>query len=53
MGQPFLATGRTLINVAIGKLIMSVNDEQVMFSIFKVVEYLETTNDCFVVNVIK
>ena len=34
MGRPFLATGRTLIDVAAGELIMMVNDEQVVFNIF-------------------
>lgn len=34
-GRPFLATGRTLIDVALGELIMKVNNEQVVFNIFK------------------
>lgn len=52
MGQPFLAVRRTLINVVAWELIMKVNDEQVVFNIFKAMEYPETTDDCFAVNVI-
>ena len=47
MGRPFLATGRTLIDVAAGELIMRVNDEQVVFNIFKAMKYPEETDDCF------
>ena len=35
MGRPFLPTERTLIDVGTGELIMRVNDEQVVFNIFK------------------
>ena len=50
MGRPFLATGRTLIDVAAGELIMRVNDEQVVFNIFKAMKYPEETDDCFAVS---
>ena len=50
MGRPFLATGRTLIDVAAGELIMRVNDEQVDFNIFKAMKYPMETDDCFAVN---
>ncbi|KAI5663698.1 hypothetical protein M9H77_23021 [Catharanthus roseus] len=35
LGRPFLATGRTLIDVHQGKLILRVHDEQVTFNVFK------------------
>ena len=50
MGRPFLATGRTLIDVAAGELIMRVNDEQVIFNIFKVMKYPDETDECFTVS---
>lgn len=53
MGQPFLATGRTLVDVVVGELIMRINNEQVVFNIFKAMEYLETTDDCFATNIIQ
>lgn len=46
MGRPFLATGRTLIDVAAGEMIMRVG----VFNIFKAMKYLEATNDCFSVS---
>ena len=50
MGRPFLATRRTLIDVAAGELIMRVNDEQVVFNIFKAMKYPVETDDCFAVS---
>ena len=35
LGRPFLATGRTLIDVQKGELTMRVQDEQVTFNVFK------------------
>lgn len=51
LGWPFLAIERTLIDVAAGELIMRVNNEQVIFNIFKAMEYPNVTNDYFVVNI--
>lgn len=50
--QPFLAIGRTLINVAAEELIMTANDEQMVFNIFKAMEYQEIIDVCFAVNII-
>lgn len=52
MGRPFLATGRTFIDVALGEMIMKVNEEQVVFNVFKAMEYPDATDDFFAVNVI-
>ena len=35
LGRPFLATGRTLINVQKGTLTIRVQDDQVTFNVFK------------------
>ena len=35
LGRPFLAIGRTLIDVNKGELILQVQDEQVTFKVFK------------------
>ncbi|KAK4279349.1 hypothetical protein QN277_011144 [Acacia crassicarpa] len=39
LGPPFVATGRTLIDVAKGELTMRVNNDQVTFSILKTTKY--------------
>ncbi|KAL0416824.1 UNVERIFIED_CONTAM: hypothetical protein Slati_3514300 [Sesamum latifolium] len=40
LGRPFLATSRALIDVQKGQLILRVNDEQVVFNVFKPMKYL-------------
>ncbi|KAL4350580.1 hypothetical protein AHAS_Ahas10G0156200 [Arachis hypogaea] len=35
LGRPFLATGRVLINVEVGELVLRVYDEQLVFHVFK------------------
>lgn len=47
MGRPFLATKQTLIDVATRELIMKVNDEQMVFNIFKVMKYPQSIDGCF------
>lgn len=43
IGNPFLGTGWTLIDVAAGELIIIANDNMVVFNIFKTMKYLEST----------
>lgn len=50
MARSFLATRRTWIDVAIGELIMRVNEEQLVFYIFKAMKYPKTNNDYFAVS---
>lgn len=50
MGSPLLVDGRTLIDVVVEELIMRVNNEEVVFSVFKTKQYLKDANDCFLVN---
>jgi hypothetical protein len=39
LGRPFLATGRTLIDVERGELTMRVNSQEVTFNVLKVMGY--------------
>lgn len=41
LGRPFLATGRTLIDVEKGELTMRVNGKQVVFNVLKALQYPE------------
>ena len=47
LGRPFLATGRTLIDVQRGELTMRVKDEQVTFNMFKAMKMPTKTECCF------
>lgn len=49
---PFLATRQTLIDVVVEEFIMKVNDVKLAFNIFKAMKYPETTDNCFLANVI-
>ncbi|XP_024965798.1 uncharacterized protein LOC112506000 [Cynara cardunculus var. scolymus] len=46
LGRPFLATGRTLIDVQKGELTMRVNDQQVTFNVFKTLKFNGEIEDC-------
>ena len=46
-GRPFLATGRTLIDVEEGELILRVQDEQVAFKVFKATPQPSNIEECF------
>ncbi|KAK8935601.1 hypothetical protein KSP39_PZI013849 [Platanthera zijinensis] len=45
VGRPFLATGRTLIDVHKGELTMRVNDEQVTFNVLKALKFPHREED--------
>ncbi|XP_073045832.1 uncharacterized protein [Primulina eburnea] len=47
LGRPFLATGKALIDVHKGKLVLRLNDESVVFNVFKSIKYPHDTSDCF------
>lgn len=53
MGRQFPATRRILIDVATGELILQVNNKQVLFNIFKAMEYPRSTYDYFELNVVQ
>ncbi|XP_012435485.1 uncharacterized protein LOC105762123 [Gossypium raimondii] len=51
LGQPFLATARTLIDVKKGELTMQLNDDQVTFSVFESIQCKEK-EECHTVDVL-
>ncbi|PIN07371.1 DNA-directed DNA polymerase [Handroanthus impetiginosus] len=52
LGRPFLATGRTLINVQNGELTMRVQDQQITFNVFKAVKFSNESDECFSVSIL-
>ncbi|KAF7824186.1 DNA-directed DNA polymerase [Senna tora] len=52
LGRPFLATGRTLIDVQKGELTMRVLNEQVTFNVFKAMKHLDDVEECSRISVI-
>ncbi|PIN05661.1 DNA-directed DNA polymerase [Handroanthus impetiginosus] len=50
LGRPFLATGRTLIDVQKGELTMRVQDQQITFNVFKAMKFPNESDECFAVN---
>ncbi|XP_062118728.1 uncharacterized protein LOC133832394 [Humulus lupulus] len=52
LGRPFLATGRTLIDVQKGELTMRVQNEQVTFNVFKAMRFPDEVEECSVVSVV-
>ncbi|XP_062099763.1 uncharacterized protein LOC133805599 [Humulus lupulus] len=52
LGRPFLATGRTLIDVQKGELTMRVQNEQVTFNVFKAMRFPHEVEECSVVSVV-
>ncbi|XP_040971323.1 uncharacterized protein [Gossypium hirsutum] len=50
LGRPFLATGRTLIDVQKGELTMRVQDDQVTFNVFKSMRFPDAIDDCSAVS---
>ncbi|XP_062075995.1 uncharacterized protein LOC133780137 [Humulus lupulus] len=53
LGRPFLATGRTLIDVQNGELTMRVNDQQVTFSVFQAMKFPDNIEECSRLSVIE
>ncbi|KAM6543139.1 hypothetical protein CsatB_007586 [Cannabis sativa] len=52
LGRPFLATGRTLIDVQKGELTMRVNDQQVTFNVFNAMRFPDEIEECSRISVI-
>ncbi|XP_024976229.1 uncharacterized protein LOC112514130 [Cynara cardunculus var. scolymus] len=46
LGRPFLATGRTLIDVQKGELTMRLQDQKVTFNVFNSLKYLDYLKEC-------
>ncbi|XP_031281923.1 uncharacterized protein LOC116140429 [Pistacia vera] len=52
LGRPFLATGKTLIDVHKGKLILRVEDEQVEFNVFDTMKCPPKLDTCFEISIL-
>ncbi|XP_073147962.1 uncharacterized protein [Henckelia pumila] len=52
LGRPFLATGKALIDVQMGKLILRVGEDQVIFNVFKALKHPDDEHMCFSIDVI-
>ncbi|KAH9679769.1 hypothetical protein KPL71_026264 [Citrus sinensis] len=52
LGRPFLATGKTLIDVQKGELTMRVNDQQVTFNVLEVMRNPDEVEDCNFLSVV-
>ncbi|PIN15182.1 hypothetical protein CDL12_12177 [Handroanthus impetiginosus] len=52
LGRPFLATGRTLIDVQKGELTMRVQDQQITFNSFKAMKFPNESDECFSVSIL-
>ena len=53
LGRPFLATARTLIDVEKGELTLRVADEQVTFSMHKLLKSPDQSEQCFFVDILE
>ncbi|XP_075499729.1 uncharacterized protein LOC142538253 [Primulina tabacum] len=52
LGCPFLATGRALIDVQKGELVLRLNDEKVTFNVFRSMKYPVGPSDCYRIDAI-
>ncbi|KAJ9557173.1 LOW QUALITY PROTEIN: hypothetical protein OSB04_011787 [Centaurea solstitialis] len=50
LGRPFLATGRTLIDVQKGELTMRLQDQEITFNMFNSMKYPNDMEDCCTLN---
>ena len=51
-GRPFLATGKAIIDVQQGKLTLRVNDENVVFNIYKSLSHHDEGSTCHAIDII-
>ncbi|XLU30391.1 hypothetical protein S245_066457, partial [Arachis hypogaea] len=52
LGRPFLATGRTLIDVQQGEITLRVNDDEFKLNAVKAMQHPDTSKDCMKVDLI-
>ncbi|KAA3480662.1 Retrovirus-related Pol polyprotein from transposon 17.6 [Gossypium australe] len=52
LGRPFLAIGRTLINVQKGELTMRVTDQQLTFNVFNAMKCADTNKKCHAIKIV-
>jgi hypothetical protein len=53
LGRPFLATGRALIDVEMGQLMLRFHNEQVVFNIFETMTHRSENPKCYWIDVIE
>ena len=53
LGRPFLETGRAMIDVQKGELKLTVQDNEVKFSVFNVVRHPVESDACFMIEVVE
>ena len=53
LGRPFLATGRTMIDVQRGELKLRVQDDEIKFNVFEVVRHIGESNTCFMIETVE
>ncbi|XP_040941201.1 uncharacterized protein [Gossypium hirsutum] len=52
LGRPFLATGRTVIDVQKGELTMGVNGQQITFNVFKALKCATDIDKCHAISLL-
>jgi len=52
LGRPFLATGRALIDVEMGQLMLRFHNEQVVFNIFEAMKHRAKNPNCYRIDVV-
>ena len=53
LGRPFLATGRALIDVEMGELMLRFHNEQMVFNIFEAMKHRDENSMCYRIDVIE
>ena len=53
LGRPFLATGRTMIDVQRGELKLRVQEDEVKFNVFEVVRHPVESDTCFMAEIVE
>lgn len=53
LGKSFLATGRALINVELGELILRFNKENIVFSMFEAMKHHKESPQCHQIDIIE
>ncbi|XP_073127237.1 uncharacterized protein [Henckelia pumila] len=52
LGRPFLETGKTLIDVQKGELLLRVGEEKISFDVFNALKFSQNNEECFQLDVV-
>ncbi|XP_073136991.1 uncharacterized protein [Henckelia pumila] len=52
LGKPFLATGKALIDVQKGELLLRVGEEKISFDVFNALKFSQCNEECFQIDVV-